>query len=566
MNKKWESYKVLEEQSRRIKDISSKFKISELLSKILINRGICEDDKIEKFLYPSIDDLNDPYAFKDMDKAVDRIVSAIQNKEKMTIYGDYDVDGITSTTILYKFLDSLNGVVDYYLPNRLAEGYGLNNEAIQGINENGTKLLITVDCGISAYDEVEIAKSLGMDVIITDHHECPEKIPECIAVIDAKREDNTYPFTGLAGCGVAFKLIQAMCIKLNKPKEDYLKYIDIVALGTIADIVPLVDENRVIVKFGLDKMKKTDNYGLRALINVSGVKSLESYAISFGLAPRINACGRMGKAELALKMLLTENMKEAMEIAETLSNMNRERQEIERSIWQEAMDQIEADDEVKNSKIIVIGNEGWHHGVIGIVSSKITESYYKPSILICFEGDEGKGSGRSIDGFDLHTALSNCQEYLQKFGGHEMAIGLTLKKSDFENFRKAICEYAEDKLPNEAIPTVKYDAEITNKDVSIETINELKLLEPYGEANPAPLFAYKNIRVDSIRTLSNDKHLKLNVKEDHRIFSAIAFNMGELKNSIRMGDKADILCAIELNSYNGFDMIQLNIKDIKKSI
>ncbi len=566
MNKRWEAYKLSNEDSELVSEIAQKFKISPLFATVLINRGIKEEEQINRFLHPNLDDLNDPFLFKDMDKATERIIKAINDKEKITIYGDYDVDGITSTTILYKFLKKLNNNIDYYLPNRLTEGYGLSKDSILKIKEEGTSLLITVDCGISGYDEVEYAKELGMDVIITDHHECPEQIPKCIAVIDAKRKDNTYPFEALAGCGVAFKLIHALCILYKMPKEEYLKYLDIVALGTVADIVPLIDENRVIVKFGLEAMKKTENYGLRALINSSGVKNLESYSISFGLAPRINACGRMGEAELALKMLLTDEYKVAAEIAEKLSLMNRERQEIEHNIWQEAVAQIEEDEKIKNSKIIVVGKENWHHGVIGIVSSKITESYYKPSILVCFEGNEGKGSGRSVEGFDLHEALTKCKDYLEKFGGHEMAIGLTLKKENFESLRYALAEYAENKLPEAPMPVIKYDAEITNKDVTINTVNELKMLEPYGESNPPPLFAYKNVKVDSIRTLSNDKHLKLNIKESHRIFSAIAFNMGNLKNSIRMGDKADILCTIEINSYNGFDMLQLNIKDIKKSL
>ena len=561
MNKKWESYKVDESL---VSKIAKDNNISELMARVILNRNI-QEDKIDSFLHPQLSNLYDPFLFDDMDKAVARILEAIDKKEKITIYGDYDVDGITSATVLMKYFKERGANVDAYLPNRLAEGYGLNEASIDSIKESGTKLLVTVDCGISGYDEVEYAKKLGMDVIITDHHECPEKIPNCIAVIDAKCPGSSYPFNGLAGCGVSFKLIQAISKKLKLDDDSFLKYLDIVALGTIADIVPLIEENRIIVKYGLELMKKTENPGLKALINSSSLKNIDSSAISFGLAPRINACGRMGHAELALKMLLTDSIKEAVDIAAQLQEMNRNRQEIERGIINEAIEQIEKEQLDKN-KIIVVGKENWHHGVIGIVSSKITESYYKPSILVCFEGEEGKGSGRSVDGFDLHAALTACSKYLLKFGGHEMAIGLTLNTSEFENFRKAICEYAEDKLPDESIPTIRYDAEITSKDVTKDTINELKLLEPYGEGNAAPLFAYKKVKVDSIRTLSNDKHLKLNVKDEHRIFSAIAFNMGERKNTIRMGDRADILCGIELNNYNGIEMVQLNIKDIKKSL
>ncbi len=562
MIKKWEGFQIDE---TKIPEIVKKHNINELLARILLNRNIDTDEKINKFLYPKLEDLNDPYLFKGMDNAVDRILKAVDNKEKITIYGDYDVDGITSITVLKKFLDEIGANVDYYLPNRLSEGYGLNNKALETIKARGTQLLITVDCGISAYNEIEYAKSIGFDVIVTDHHECPEVLPEAIAVIDAKCPDNTYPFNSLAGVGVSFKVVQAICMKLNKPAEDYLKYLDIVCLGTVADIVPLIEENRVIVKYGLEYIKNTKNVGLKALIETSGYKSIDSSAISFGLAPRINACGRMGQAELALDMLLTENTEEAMKIAEHLQVMNRERQEVEKVIMEDAVNIIE-ENKLYNDNVIVVGDENWHHGVIGIVASKITETYYKPSVLICFEGDEGKGSGRSVDGFDLHEALSACGDKLLKYGGHEMAIGLTLKKEEFDNFRNAIIDFSKDKLPEDLMPVVKYDAEISTKDISKATIESLKLLEPYGEANNSPIFVYKNVKVDSVRTLSNDKHLKLNIKEGNCMFNAIAFNMGDKKESIRMGDKVDILHYLELNRYNGFESVQLNVKDIKKSL
>lgn len=562
MIKKWEGFQIDES---KIPEIVNKHNINELLARILLNRNIDTDEKIQKFLYPKITDLNDPYMFKDMEKAIVRIVEAIARKEKITIYGDYDVDGITSITVLKKFLDEIGAIVDYYLPNRLSEGYGLNHKALETIKQRGTKLLITVDCGISAYEEIEYAKEIGFDVIVTDHHECPERLPDAIAVIDAKRPDNTYPFNSLAGVGVSFKVVQALCQKLQLPAETYLKYLDIVCLGTVADIVPLIEENRVIVKYGLEVMKKTQNIGLKALIETSGYKTIESSAISFGLAPRINACGRMGQAELALNMLLTENSEEAMRIAEKLQEMNKERQEVEKVIMQDAINMIEQK-QLDKENVIVVGNENWHHGVIGIVASKITETYYKPSILICFEGDEGKGSGRSIDGFDLHEALSACGDKLLKYGGHEMAIGLTLKREEFENFKESMITFAKDKLPEDLMPIVKYDAEISTKDISKSTIESLKLLEPYGEANNSPIFVYKNVKVDSIRTLSNDKHLKLNIKEGNFMFNAIAFNMGDKKDSIRMGDKVDILHYLELNHYNGIESVQLNVKDIKKSL
>lgn len=562
MVKKWEHYRIDEEEMKRI---AIKNGISLLLARVLLNRGVDTDEKVKKFLHPELSDMYDPFLLKDMDVAVDTILKSIENNEKITIYGDYDVDGITSITVLTKFLNSVGVETSYYLPNRLEEGYGLNNKAIDKLKAFGTSLMITVDCGISAYEEIEYAKSLGLKVIVTDHHECPEKLPNTIAVVDAKRQDDTYPFSSLAGVGVTFKLVQALAMKMNLPKESYFKYLDIVCLGTVADIVPLVDENRVIVKYGLERVKKTENIGLKELLKLSGYTKIDSSAISFGVAPRINACGRMGEAELALKLLLTNDEEEAQIIANKLQEMNKERQDVEKRIMEEAIQIIERDKLYEDSAIVV-GSENWHHGVIGIVASKITEMYYKPSILVCFDGEDGKGSGRSIDGFDLHNALGKCTDYLQKYGGHEMAIGLTLQKSNFADFRKKLNEIAKAEIAEDAMPIVKVDSEITAREISIKTIKSLELLEPYGESNSAPIFVYRNIKVDSIRTLSNDKHLKLNVKDGNAIFDAIAFNMGNKKDEIRMGDKVDILHYLEVNRYNGLDKIQLNVKDLKKSL
>ncbi len=562
MLKRWELYKTDDNMANTI---ARENHISPLLSKIILNRGIKEVDEIKKFLDPQIADLNDPFLLNDMDKAVCRILEAKENNEKVTVYGDYDVDGITSVSVIYRFLQELGMDVGYYLPSRLEEGYGLNNEAIQTICANGTKLLITVDCGISAYEEVEYAKSLGIDVIVTDHHECPEKLPEAIAVIDAKRPDNTYPFTALAGVGVAFKVTQAISQKLALDRKSYLKYLDIVCLGTVADIVPLVKENRVIVKYGLMLMKETKNIGLKALITVSGYTKIDSTMISFGLAPRINACGRMGKADLALELILTQDEAKAEEIANQLNIINKERQEAEKSIVEEAKRLIE-ENRLYENDVIVVASEGWHHGVIGIVASKITEMYYKPSILICMEDGVGRGSGRSIEGFDLHAALSACSEDLLKYGGHEMAIGLTIKEDMLAKFQEDMGEYAKGKFEKGKVPTIMVDAEIRSNMISMDLIKELSILEPFGEANPVPIFVYKNMKVDGVRLLSNDRHLKLLLKDNTSVYDAIAFNMGDMQYSIKVGDKLDVLHYLDINRYNNVEKIQLNVKDIKKSL
>lgn len=565
MVKKW-LYSKFEED--KVKKIAEENNISELLAKVLLCREFESKDIIDDFLHPKIENLYDPFLMNDMQIAVDTIIDSCNKKEKVTIYGDYDVDGITSVSVLKKFFADMGVNAEHYLPSRLEEGYGLNNDALDKIANSGTKLLITVDCGISAYEEVEYAKSLGMKVIVTDHHECPEKLPDAIAVIDAKRPDSTYPFNSLAGVGVTFKLIQAISYKLNLDRKRYLKYIDIVALGTIADIVPLIDENRIIVNFGLILMRQTRNIGLQALIRVSGYENgadLSSTAISFGIAPRINASGRMGKADLALELLLENNPDRAYKMALELSDTNKERQDVEKDIINQAVDMIEKD-KLYEKDIIVLYHKNWHHGVIGIVASKITELYYKPSILISVEDGIGKGSGRSVEGFDLHDALSKCTELLLKFGGHEMAIGLSIEEEKLEEFSKKVEVIAKEKGTKDLQPVVKIDAEVTAENISYETLKEIELLRPFGEGNPPPVFVYKNIKVDGVRLLSNEKHLKLSLKDGMHVFDAIAFNMGNQKYSIKIGDKVDVLHVLEINNFNGIEKIQMNVKDLKKSL
>ena len=561
MNKKWEFYGVDEET---IKDISSKNNISELLATVLANRGITESKEIEKFLNPTRNDFYDPYMMPDMEIAVERIIKAVENKEKVIIYGDYDVDGITSITVLKKFLSEIGLEAGYYIPNRLDEGYGLNLESVKKIAEEKYTLIITVDCGISGIDEIDYANSLGIETIVTDHHEPLDVLPKALAVVDAKRKDNKYPFKSLAGVGVVFKLIQALGKRLNLEEKSYLKYLDIVCIGTISDIVPLVDENRVIAKLGLKLVQVTKNYGLKALLESSGYKEINSNTVSFGIAPRINACGRMGFEKEALKLFLTENMAEAKEITDRLNKYNKERQDIEKRIFNEAIEIIEKEKD-EEKKAIVIGSENWHHGVIGIVSSKITDMYFKPSILISFEGDEGKGSGRSIAGFDLHDALCRSSEYLEKYGGHEMAVGLSLKKSQFNKFKQKFEEITEESHIDELVPVIHIDKQITLKDIKCDIVDELNKLEHFGEANKVPIFLYKNLKVDSIRALSEGKHLKLTLKDSGTIINAIGFNMGNLVDEYLIGDKIDILGVLEVNTFNGKTTVQINVKDIMKS-
>ena len=499
-----------------------------------------------------------------MEKAVNRIIEAINNKQKIIIYGDYDVDGITSITVLKKFIQDRGIEIGYYIPDRLNEGYGLNKEAVKKIANEKYELMITVDCGITALEDVKYANSLGMDVIVTDHHEPLDIIPEALAVVNPKRKDSTYPFKNLAGVGVVFKLIQAISQKMELPEKEYLKYLDLVCIGTISDIVPLVDENRVIAKLGLKLVCVTKNIGLRELINSIRFKKIDSNAVSFGIAPRINACGRMGHAEEAIKLFLTENLVEAGDIADNLNKYNVTRQSIERKIYDEALEKIEKNNmNLENS--IILGGENWHHGVIGIVASKITETFNKPSILICFDGEEGKGSGRSIVGFDLHEALCKTSEYLEKYGGHEMAVGLSLKRSNFDSFKEKFQEIVEKSDIKDIVPIIKIDDEIDLKNVTMDMVREIDKLQPFGEENKVPIFLFRNLKIDSIRAISDGKHLKLSLKYSNGWIDAIGFNMGELVEQYTIEDKVDVVGFLEINSYNNIEKLQINIKDMRKS-
>lgn len=562
MKKKWE---YLEQDEELIKQIATKHNISELLAKILVNRGITGEEEIEIFLNPKRNNFHNPFLLNNMEKAVDRIIKAIETKEKTIIYGDYDVDGITSITVLKKFLNERGLQVDYYIPNRLDEGYGLNDEAIKKIAEQGYTLMITVDCGISGIEEVKKATSYGIETIITDHHEQLETLPEAYAIVNPKRKDNTYPFRGLAGVGVVFKVIQAISQKLNLDEKEYLKYLDIVCIGTISDIVPLVDENRVIAKLGLMLVKCTKNIGLRELIKETGYKNVDSFMVSFGIAPRINACGRMGKQEEALELFLTDDYEKACTITKNLNQYNLQRQEIEKNIFDQAIEELQKEN-IDNLNSIVLAGENWHHGVIGIVASRITEKYFKPTILIGIENEIGKGSGRSVPGFDLHDALAQSAEYLEKYGGHEMAVGLSLNKDKIKDFKIHFEQIAKDKNVKSIVPVIKIDCEIGKKELNKQTVEQIKLLEPFGEKNKPPLISYKNLKIVSIRTLSEGKHLKLMLKDGNDTVNAIGFNLGELINDYLIGDKVDVVGTLEINNYNCEEQIQINIKDMMKSI
>lgn len=560
MNKQWEVFETDEEKAKLI---SEKFNLSMFISRLLVNKGIIEDNEISVFINPTRNNFYDPFDMPDMKNAVDRVIKAIENKEKTIIYGDYDVDGITSSVVLKSFLAERGLEADIYIPNRLNEGYGLNEKAVKELAEKDYKLMITVDCGITGNKEVELANNLGLDVVITDHHEPSKNLPNAIAVVDTKREDNKYPFRGLAGVGVTFKLIQAISMQMNLPPEANLKYLDIVCIGTISDIVPLQDENRVISLLGLKLVKQTRNIGLKVLLDSIGYSQIDSNTVSFGLAPRINACGRMGHEKVAVDLLLTNNIRKARELTEELNRYNQERQNIEKKIFEEAAQLAQQ----TKKHCIVVGKENWHHGVIGIVSSKITEMLSKPSILLCYEDGMAKGSGRSIKGFDLHEALENCEEYIEQFGGHSMAVGVTLKQENVEKFGEELDKYATKMNIETIVPILLIDQKVELKDITIEDIKQLKILEPFGEANSVPLFQFSNLRIDAIRALSEGKHLKLTLKdENNKYLDVIGFNTGNLVEEYKIGEKVDVVGNLKINYFNNQEMIQLVLNDIRHTL
>ncbi|MEG0074017.1 MAG: single-stranded-DNA-specific exonuclease RecJ [Clostridia bacterium] len=558
MNKKWIIKKYDENILTKIQKENN---VSSTLAKLIISRNV---ENIEEYLRPSLTSLRDPYIMKDMSKIVDRITKAIESKEKITIFGDYDVDGVTSINILMSFILERGGIVDYYLPDRLEEGYGLNKEALKQIRERGTTLVVTVDCGISAIEEVDYANSIGLDVCITDHHECPDILPNACAIVNPKQKDCKYEFKMFAGVGVAFKVISALAMKYNLEKDTYLKFLDIAALGTISDIVPLVDENRTIAKYGIEKIKETENLGLKALIKVAGYKQVDSTMVSFGLAPRINACGRMGDSSLAVKLFFSKTIEEAQVIAQKLEVQNRQRQDIEKKIYNEALEIIKKEELYKNSTI-VLGHKDWHHGVIGIVASKLTELYVKPVILLTFDKGIGKGSGRTPFGFSLYEALSECSKYIIQFGGHEVAAGLTIKEADFDNFKNMFEKVANKNIKGQFEQTIEIDTEVTKADLNKATIKDIDAVKPFGQANTEPIFIYRKLAVSSVRTLMEDKHLKLVLKDENNLIDAIAFGMGNRRDELVLGQKIDVVCSIGINNFGPTKKVQLIIKDFSKS-
>lgn len=532
---------------------------------LLCSRGMTDEFEIERFLYDT--DLIDPYTLPDMEKAAQRVNQALENGERITVFGDYDCDGVTSTALLYSYLCSRGANVDYYIPDRAAEGYGMNTGAIDLLKSRGTNIIITVDNGISAIEEVAYAKTLGIDVVVTDHHRVGEVLPDAAAVVDPHRADSFCEFSEWAGVGVAFKLICAL--DGSEGYELLEQYGDIVALGTVADIVPLKSENRIIVRSGIAFMNSaledgSLRVGLKALLEIGGsVETLDASAVAYRIAPRINAAGRMGSAERALRLLLTENKDEAKELAREISDANVQRQATETEITASAVEYIENTPEIKHGRVLVVEGEGWHQGVIGIVASRLVEKYGKPCIVISKNGDIAKGSGRSIDGFSLYDALSFCGDILTQFGGHVLAAGLTVDSDKIGAFRDRINEYAQSR--EAVIPTLKIDCKLNPSSINTETVESLRVLEPYGAENPQPLFGIYNMEITAVQPVGAGKHLRITVKRNNNYITVIMFSVSLEEFPYKTGDVVDLAVKLGENEYQGKLQVSVQAKAIKFS-
>lgn len=565
-NKIWE-YKNKNLNKEDIISYAKKHGLPPVIACIMLNRGICEDRDALAYLKKGLDGVLNPYDFNDMDVAVERVKTAIEKGEKITIYGDYDVDGITATALLYKFLKSVGAYVDFYIPDRHKEGYGLNIPAINRLIKKGTKLFISVDCGITSVGEVEFAKTMGTEFIITDHHTCKEEIPRAVAVINPKRPDTLYGFDGLCGAGVAFKLALAVSMSLGmEAKSVFMEYVDLAAIGTVADIVPLLCENRVIVEKGIKALENTKNQGIKALLSVAGMdnKTLDSQGIAFAISPRLNAAGRMESAEIAVRLLIEEDYEKAIEIAKYLDGLNKKRQEIEQEISKEALEQIESFDAGQN--VYVLSSENWHSGVIGIVASKLSDMLYRPCILIACEDGKGTASGRSIEEMNLFDALTDCEDILTAFGGHAQAAGLSIKQEDIDSFRVRINEYAKKQFEDKTLmPKLGIDCNIDTSSISLASAKTVAMLEPFGMGNEVPVFSSGGMRVITIQTMgANGQHIRLYLTDGKNTFNAVGFNMGELINDLKSGDVVSIAYNMSVNVYNGAENLQLILKDVKK--
>ncbi len=560
--KKWQIMPVQTAQSR---ELGQAVGVTPVVAQVLINRGICDPAQAERFLHGGAEGLGDPLLLKGISEAVARVKQAVAAQEKITVYGDYDVDGITATALVFRVLKRLGAAVEYYVPERQSEGYGLNGAALETLYAAGTRLIITVDCGINAVDEVS-AMNGRLDIIITDHHQPPIKLPAAFAVVNPKQPGCRYPDKQLAGVGVAFKLCQAVWQSLVSADAVFTDYLDMVAVGTIADIVPLIDENRVLVKLGLAQLTQTENLGLQALIKVSGLSAdgIDAGRVGYVLAPRLNAAGRLSHAAAGVELLVTADPARAAELAAELNNENIKRQAVEKELLA-AAEQTLAESGLAGQKVLVLAGEDWHPGVIGIVASRLVDKYYRPVVMISVRDGVGKGSCRSIPGFDIYKALDACADLLIQFGGHRQAAGLSIAATNIDRFRDRLGALAGEWLcEDDYQPVLSIDSEVALCEINAAFIEQLACLAPYGMGNPCPLFACGDLAVTDKRPLGADgRHLRLRVKQAGAVSEVLAWNMAAVAQNLEANDSIDLAFIPEFNDWQGRRSIQLRARDLR---
>jgi len=569
MRKKWIKEATSVDQEV-LDELVEKLSCPPVIAKLLALHGIDTPEKAETFFNPSIEDMHDPFLFKDMDKAVERIIHAIEQKEKIIIYGDYDVDGTTATSILLMGLHELDANVGFYIPNRMIEGYGLSFTGNKAIESMQAQLVITVDCGINAVDEIADLNTCGIDVIVTDHHTPKKILPDAHAIIDSKLKYSTYPYIELSGAGIALKVLTALFMKIGKDGHEAVeRYCDLAGLGTIADIVPLTGENRIIARLGIERLQQRKNMGINYLLNLSGLKQvvLKSSDIVFKLAPRINAAGRMGSADRAVELMTATTPEIAKQLALSIDSENFKRQKIDQDTFKTACDMIEAKyPDMNNTYFIVLAAEEWHPGVIGIVASKVVEKYNRPTILITLSEGEGSGSGRSIQNFNIFDCLTHFEDYLISFGGHKYAAGLTILPEYIDILDEKLNEYAREILSEEEIqPQISVVDELNFQQIDDELIKWLKMFAPFGPNNMNPIFMSSNVMVVGYPYTVGMNHLKIKALQNEKTLDLIGFNMGDLVPFLKKGSHIDIAYSLEENNWQNISKIQGKLKDIRPS-
>lgn len=548
-----------------VQKLSLDLGIDNVLSELLVQRGITTFDEAKRFFRPSLDNLHDPYSMKDMDLAVARIEKAIKNNENILVYGDYDVDGTTAVSLMSSYLKEEYQNVATYIPDRYKEGYGVSFQGIDFADDNGFSLIIALDCGIKAIDKVAYASTKGIDFIICDHHKPGKKIPKATAILNPKREDCKYPYKELCGCGVGFKLIQALGEKNNKTIEDFIHYLDLVATAIAADIVPITGENRILTYYGLQVINNSPRNGIKAIIHQTNKKELSITDVVFTIAPRINAAGRMKHGNFAVDLLTQFDFNAAIEVASTIEKFNADRKELDAKITQEALKQIEKNNE-KDKFTSVVYNEKWHKGVIGIVASRLIETYYRPTLVFTKSGDKLAASARSVKGFDVYNALEECSEFIEQFGGHKYAAGLTLLPEQYEGFKNKFEEVVSTTIQKDLLtPEITIDAELELSEITSKFYRIVKQMGPFGPQNMKPVFISSSVRDNGYgKQVGADKsHLKLNIiyGADKKTYGAIGFSLGHKIEKVQ--NNFDIVYNLDENTWNGNTSIQLVVKDLK---